>query len=94
MTCSPTTPTRWCNCSAAWPAPRNCSTCGCRHCNALFPDYRTSLLDALGSTMHDHGIWATGDVYPRYTCDYGTPAAAAVIGRLSRTVHVHLLPRR
>ncbi|MGV0740957.1 MlaD family protein [Mycolicibacterium sp. XJ870] len=41
--------------------------------NALFPDYRTSLLDALGTTMHDHGLWATGDVYPRYSCDYGTP---------------------
>ncbi|MFN3003040.1 MlaD family protein [Mycolicibacterium wolinskyi] len=41
--------------------------------NALFPSYRTSLLDALGTTMHDHGLWATGDIYPRYSCDYGTP---------------------
>ncbi|BBY44318.1 MlaD family protein [Mycolicibacterium celeriflavum] len=41
--------------------------------NALFPDYRTSLLDALGSAMHDNGLWATGDIYPRYHCDYGTP---------------------
>ncbi len=41
--------------------------------NALFPDYRGSLLDALGSIMHDHGLWVTADVYPRYTCDYGTP---------------------
>ena len=41
--------------------------------NALFPDYRTSLLDAIGSTMHDNGFWATGDIYPRYTCEYGTP---------------------
>ncbi|MHC9290865.1 MlaD family protein [Mycobacterium sp. LTG2003] len=41
--------------------------------NALFPNYRTSLLDALGTTMHDHGLWATGDIYPRYSCDYGTP---------------------
>ncbi|MHA3024723.1 MlaD family protein [Mycobacterium sp. BMJ-28] len=41
--------------------------------NALFPTYRTSVLDALGSIMHDHGIWATGDAYPRYACDYGTP---------------------
>jgi hypothetical protein len=41
--------------------------------NALFPDHRGSVLDALGSVMHDHGIWATGDAYPRYTCDYGTP---------------------
>ena len=41
--------------------------------NALFPDYRGSVLDALGSIMHDHGLWATADIYPRYTCDYGTP---------------------
>ncbi|MFV8053959.1 MlaD family protein [Mycobacterium sp. 48b] len=41
--------------------------------NALFPNYRTSVLDALGSAMHDHGLWATGDIYPRYSCDYGTP---------------------
>ena len=41
--------------------------------NSLFPDYRTSLLDAIGSTMHDNGFWATGDIYPRYTCEYGTP---------------------
>lgn len=41
--------------------------------NALFPDYRTSVLDALGSIMHDNGLWATGDIYPRYACDYGTP---------------------
>ena len=41
--------------------------------NALFPDYRGSVLDALGSIMHDNGLWATADIYPRYTCDYGTP---------------------
>ena len=41
--------------------------------NALFPNYRGSVLDALGSIMHDHGLWATGDIYPRYACDYGTP---------------------
>lgn len=41
--------------------------------HALFPDYRTSVLDALGSVMHDNGLWATGDIYPRYSCDYGTP---------------------
>ena len=41
--------------------------------NALFPDYRTSVLDAIGSVMHDNGLWATGDIYPRYACDYGTP---------------------
>ncbi|MGF2951030.1 MlaD family protein [Mycobacterium sp. THU-M116] len=44
--------------------------------NALFPDYRGSVLDALASTIHDHGIWATADWYPRYACDYGTPAFA------------------
>lgn len=41
--------------------------------NALFPNYRTSVLDAIGSVMHDDGLWATGDIYPRYACDYGTP---------------------
>jgi hypothetical protein len=41
--------------------------------HALFPDYRTSVLDAIGSVMHDNGLWATGDIYPRYSCDYGTP---------------------
>jgi virulence factor Mce-like protein len=41
--------------------------------NALFPTYRTSALDAIGSVMHDNGLWATGDIYPRYGCDYGTP---------------------
>jgi virulence factor Mce-like protein len=41
--------------------------------NALFPDYRGSLLDSIGATMHDNGLWATGDLYPRYACDYGTP---------------------
>jgi virulence factor Mce-like protein len=41
--------------------------------NALFPDYRGSTLEALISTLHEHGLWATADIYPRYTCDYGTP---------------------
>jgi virulence factor Mce-like protein len=41
--------------------------------HALFPDYRSSALDALGSIMHDNGLWATGEIYPRYACDYGTP---------------------
>lgn len=41
--------------------------------HSLFPAYRTSVLDALGSVMHDNGLWATADIYPRYTCDYGTP---------------------
>jgi len=40
---------------------------------ALFPAYRTSVLDAIGGIMHDNGLWATGDIYPRYSCDYGTP---------------------
>lgn len=42
--------------------------------NALFPDYRGSTLDAVASAFHDHGVWATAELYPRYTCDYGTPA--------------------
>lgn len=41
--------------------------------NAVFPDHRGSTLEALMTTMHDNGLWATGDIYPRYTCDYGTP---------------------
>jgi virulence factor Mce-like protein len=42
--------------------------------NALFPNYRGSVLDALASAFHDNGVWATADIYPRYACDYGTPA--------------------
>lgn len=42
--------------------------------NALFPDYRGSVMDALASTFHDHGVWATFELYPRYECDYGTPS--------------------
>lgn len=45
--------------------------------NALFPDYRGSVLDAVASIFHDHGVWATADLYPRYVCDYGTPAHAS-----------------
>ena len=45
--------------------------------NALFPNYRGSLLDAWGTVMHDHGLWATADIYPRYACDYGTPRRPA-----------------
>lgn len=41
--------------------------------DALFPDYRGSMLDALGSTFHDQGWWATADIYPRYSCNYGNP---------------------
>jgi virulence factor Mce-like protein len=42
--------------------------------NALFPSYRGSVLDAVASAFHDHGVWATADLYPRYVCDYGTPS--------------------
>jgi hypothetical protein len=45
--------------------------------NALFPDYRGSVLDAVTSAFHDGGVWATADLYPRYVCDYGTPAHAS-----------------
>ncbi|MFT8181247.1 MCE family protein, partial [Mycobacteroides chelonae] len=41
--------------------------------NALFPTYRGSVIEALSNTFYDHGVWAVGDIYPRYTCDYGTP---------------------
>lgn len=41
--------------------------------NALFPNYRGSTVEALSSAIHDDGMWATVDIYPRYTCDYGTP---------------------
>ncbi|MEZ0364685.1 MlaD family protein [Mycobacterium sp. pUA109] len=41
--------------------------------NALFPNYRGSVLDSAMSIMHDHGLWAAADIYPKYTCDYGTP---------------------
>lgn len=41
--------------------------------NALFPNYRGSMLEAIGSIMHDDGLWAIADIYPRYSCDYGTP---------------------
>lgn len=45
--------------------------------NALFPNYRGSTLDALGTILHDDGLWANVDIYPRYTCDYGTPRRAS-----------------
>ena len=41
--------------------------------NALFPSYRGSVMDSLSSIVHDDGFWVTADIYPRYTCDYGTP---------------------
>ena len=40
--------------------------------NALFPSYRGSVMDSLSSIIHDDGFWVTADIYPRYTCDYGT----------------------
>ncbi|MGH3725983.1 MAG: MlaD family protein [Mycobacterium sp.] len=45
--------------------------------NALFPSYRGSVIEAVSNTFRDHGVWAIGDLYPHYTCDYGTPRAAA-----------------
>lgn len=44
--------------------------------DALFPDYRGSALEAFISTMHEHGLWVTADLYPRYACDYGTTRRA------------------
>ncbi len=41
--------------------------------NALFPDFRGSALEAIMTAFHDNGVWVTADIYPRYTCDYGTP---------------------
>lgn len=48
--------------------------------DALFPGHRGSALEAFISTMHEHGLWVTADIYPRYACDYGTtrrPPSAA-----------------
>ena len=44
--------------------------------NALFPSYRGSLLDSLSSAVHDNAFWLSMDIYPRYSCDYGTPRDA------------------
>ncbi|BBY99398.1 MlaD family protein [Mycolicibacterium fallax] len=41
--------------------------------NSIWTEYRGSLMDAIGSTMHDSGVWVNLDIYPRYACDYGTP---------------------
>jgi hypothetical protein len=41
--------------------------------NALFPTYRGSLLDSFSSIIRDGGFWVNMDIYPRYSCDYGTP---------------------
>ncbi len=45
--------------------------------NALFPNYRGSVLDAFATIFHDNGVWGTAEIYPRYACDYGTPAYSA-----------------
>ena len=36
------------------------------------PDH-SSLVDRLASTVHDNGVWAIGELYPRYRCDYNLP---------------------
>lgn len=41
--------------------------------NAMFPGYRGSMLEALSTIIREKGLWATADIYPRYTCDYGNP---------------------
>jgi len=41
--------------------------------NAVFPTYRGSTLAAVDSAIHENGLWATVDIYPRYACEYGTP---------------------
>jgi phospholipid/cholesterol/gamma-HCH transport system substrate-binding protein len=45
--------------------------------NTLFPNYRGSVLDAFATIFHDNGVWGTAEIYPRYACDYGTPAYSA-----------------
>ena len=40
---------------------------------ALFSSTRGSVLDAVTSTLHDGGVWAIADLYPRYSCDYNFP---------------------
>ncbi len=62
--------------------------------NALFPDYRSSLLDALASTIHDHGLWATAELVPPLRVRLRHAGVSALERRLSRALHVHLLPRR
>ena len=45
--------------------------------NAMFPSFRGSTLEAIATAFHDDGVWVTADIYPRYTCDYGTPRRPA-----------------
>ncbi|WP_228804705.1 MlaD family protein [Nocardia higoensis] len=40
---------------------------------ALFPNDRGSMLEAVTSMIHDGGVWALGDPYPKFSCDYGVP---------------------
>ena len=62
--------------------------------NALFPNYRTSVLDAIGSVMHDNGLVGDRRHLPAVRMRVRNAAPATVIGGLPRAVHVHLLPRR
>lgn len=36
------------------------------------PD-RDSFIDRFGTVVHDGAIWALGDIYPKYRCDYNLP---------------------
>ncbi|WP_155913079.1 hypothetical protein [Mycolicibacterium sp. CBMA 361] len=36
------------------------------------PD-RDPFIDRFASVIHDGGIWAIGDIYPKYRCDYNLP---------------------
>jgi len=36
------------------------------------PD-RDPFIDRLATAVHDGGVWAIGDVYPKYRCDYNLP---------------------
>lgn len=40
--------------------------------NLWRPD-RDSVIDRASSVLHDGGIWAIADLYPKYRCDYGLP---------------------
>jgi len=40
--------------------------------NMWRPDHG-SVLDHFASIFHDGGIWAIGDIYPKYRCDYDLP---------------------
>ncbi|WP_232715270.1 MlaD family protein [Gordonia metallireducens] len=40
---------------------------------AIWPDHRGSVLEAIGSTFRDGGTWGIVDVYERYVCDYDLP---------------------